>query len=95
MGALDYASDIAGNASKIALHPYYPLEVEITGYMANEWSVPLLLGVFFGGCAVLFSATYVVVKKLHPSMPKSELFTVMWFVLSTFVLTLIQAQHNC
>lgn len=78
--------DIPINGSKIShpRHPYYPLEVEITGYLANEYSVPLLLGIFFAGCAVLFSTTYVVVKRVHPNIPKTELWAVMWFVLSTF-----------
>lgn len=78
--------DIANNASKISHppHPYYPLEVEITGYLANEWSVPLLLAVFASGCAVIFSATYLIIKKVQPRMPVHEVFTVMWFVLSEY-----------
>lgn len=76
--------DIAKNATKISHppHPYYPLEVEITGYLANEWPVLTLLSIFFAGCTILFSATYVVVKKIHPRLSKGELFTIMWFVLS-------------
>lgn len=74
-------------------HPYYPLEVEITGYLANEWPVLTLLTMFFGGCAILFSATYVVVKRVHPGLRTPELFTIMWFVLSkAFIRTLIQRQ---
>lgn len=76
--------DIATNASKIAHppHPYYPLEVEITGYLANEWSVPALLGAFAGGCSVIFGLTYLIIKRVQPRMPAHEVFTVMWFVLS-------------
>ncbi|KAK4997849.1 hypothetical protein LTR66_002809 [Elasticomyces elasticus] len=74
----------AHNASAMAkaAHPYYPLGVEIVDYAANEWSVPVLLGVFFGGLAVLFYATYLVVKRVHPQMRGSEMVTIMWFVLS-------------
>lgn len=76
--------DVPTNASKIAHppHPYYPLEVEITGYLANEWSVPALLGAFASGCAVIFGLTYLIIKRVQPRMPIHEVFTVMWFVLS-------------
>ncbi|KAK4900755.1 hypothetical protein LTR28_001384, partial [Elasticomyces elasticus] len=69
----------AHNASAMAkaAHPYYPLGVEIVDYAANEWSVPVLLGVFFGGLAVLFYATYLVVKRVHPQMRGSEMVTIM------------------
>lgn len=75
-------NDISKNETQHPLHPYYPLEVEITGYLANEWGVPQLLGTFFGGLAVLFTATYFVVKRVRPSLNGYELLTIMWFVLS-------------
>jgi cholestenol Delta-isomerase len=74
-----------GNVTSLvskAIHPYYPLDAEIVGYAANEWSVPALLGVFFGVCAALFSATFFVAKKINPALRKDELITIMWFVLS-------------
>ncbi|KAL1302725.1 hypothetical protein AAFC00_003079 [Neodothiora populina] len=76
--------DIPANKSKIAHppHPYYPLEVEITGYLANEWSVPALLGAFSTGCAVIFGMTYIIIRRVQPRMPVHEVLTVMWFVLS-------------
>lgn len=76
--------DIPINGSKIPHppHPYYPLEVEITGYLANEWSVPALLGAFASGCAVIFGMTYLIIKRVQPRMPAHEVLTVMWFVLS-------------
>ncbi|KAF2143318.1 uncharacterized protein K452DRAFT_225394 [Aplosporella prunicola CBS 121167] len=69
------------NASALANHPYYPLEVEIVGYLANDWTVPHLLGAFATGCAVIFAATYLVTKRVRPALPTSELLTIMWFVL--------------
>ena len=78
-------SELVDNLTKTevpALHPYYPLGVDIAGYLANEYSVPYLLGVFALGCAAIFGVTYVVTKSLRPNIPKSELWTVMWFVLS-------------
>ncbi|KAK8194437.1 hypothetical protein M8818_007629 [Zalaria obscura] len=85
--------DIPPNGSKIAHppHPYYPVEVEIAGYLANEWSVPTLLTIFAAGCSVLFFGTYLIVKKVHPRLPKSELVTIMWFVLTIGYYALNQA----
>lgn len=78
--------DMLNNATHIKhpLHPYYPLEVEITGYLANEWGVPQLLGTFFGGLTVLFTATYLVAKRVRPSLNGYELLTIMWFVLCKY-----------
>lgn len=79
------AVHMASNFSKLtqeALHPYFPLDAEIVGYAANEWSVPALLGVFFGACTILFTGTYFVAKSINPRLHKSELVTIMWFVLS-------------
>lgn len=65
-------------------HPYYPVEVEIAGYVANEKGVLELLSIFAAGCTVLFFGTYLVSKKIHPKLPGSEVITVMWFVLSMY-----------
>jgi len=78
--------DFASNASKLAghaaLHPYSPADAHIAGYAANEWGVPALLGVFFGTCALLFTTTYFVARKIQPRLTRGELLTLMWFVLS-------------
>lgn len=66
------------------MHPYYPLDAEIVGYIANESSVLGLLGSFIAGCTGIFGLTYLAVKKVNPRIPTSELITVMWFVLCTF-----------
>ncbi|KAF1986741.1 Emopamil-binding protein [Aulographum hederae CBS 113979] len=74
-----------GNYSAISesLHPYYPLNVEIVGYLANEWTVPILLSLFATGCTAIFGATFISVKILRPGIPLSgDLLTIMWFVLS-------------
>src|ERR1700761_6579616 len=74
-------------ASKMAspLHPYYPTEIEIVGYLANTMSVPMLLASFAGGCAVIFSITYLIVKRVRPSTSNGELATILWFVLCGFI----------
>jgi len=63
-------------------HPYYPLELEIVGYLANDWHFLTLLAIFASGCFAVFSATYAIAKRMRPQIPTSELLTIMWFVLS-------------
>ncbi|KAK4631293.1 3-beta-hydroxysteroid-Delta(8),Delta(7)-isomerase [Fulvia fulva] len=73
------------NATQVAeqtFNPYYPVGSIIEGYAANEWTVLELLGVFFGACTLLFSTTYVLAKRIQPTLSKGELLTIMWFVLS-------------
>ncbi|KAH0410963.1 Emopamil-binding protein, partial [Aureobasidium melanogenum] len=62
-------------------HPYYPLDANIVGYVANESTVLSLLGSFVAGCVAIFGLTYLAVKKVNPRLPATELMTVMWFVL--------------
>jgi cholestenol Delta-isomerase len=69
------------NSSSTANHPYYPLEVEIASYLANEWSVPVLLGTFAGVCATVLLATLLTVNKVHPNLRGSEKAAIWWFVL--------------
>lgn len=82
---MDIPLDMAYNATKLLTSPplpYYPLDSTIPGYLANVTSVPILLGVFFGVCAVVFSTTHVISRKLQPDLSGIELLTIMWFVLS-------------
>lgn len=69
----------------VPLHPYYPLEVEIVGYLANEYSVPLLLIIFTAWISVILYVTRVIVKNVQPGIAPTELLTVMWFVLSEYI----------
>jgi cholestenol delta-isomerase len=62
-------------------HPYYPLEVEIASYLANEWSVPVLLGIFAVMWVVVIFGTRGFVNARHPNMPLSEKLAIWWFVL--------------
>ncbi|KAF2683561.1 EBDP4, emopamil-binding protein [Lentithecium fluviatile CBS 122367] len=63
------------------LHPYYPIEAQIVGYLANEWNTLELCSMFAAGCAAIFSVTYAVVKRVRPSTSASDLITILWFVL--------------
>lgn len=62
-------------------HPYYPLEVEIASYLANEWSMAYLLTVFFGLCAAILLITLTVVKRVHPNLHSADKAAIWWFIL--------------
>lgn len=63
------------------LHPYYPQEVAIPGYVDNVSSVSTLLATFATAETVLLTSTYVVVKRWKPSITLPDLLAVLWFVL--------------
>lgn len=69
-------------AEEASTHPYYPVGSYIANYAANEQSVPALLGVFFGTCSLLFTATFFLAKRLQPTLTTPELLTTLWFTLS-------------
>ena len=62
-------------------HPFYPIEAEIVGYLANEWSVLTLLGLFAAGWVVILGATWSGVNRHNPTLPSSEKAAILWFVL--------------
>lgn len=66
-------------------HPYFPSESPIAGYLANEYNTLELVSLFAAGCAVIFSCTYVTVKKVRPSLPLSDLVVILWFTLCGFI----------
>jgi cholestenol Delta-isomerase len=72
------------NTSMITDHPYYPLEVEIASYLANEWSMQILLAIFAATCAAIFTGTLLVVNKVHPNLPSTEKAAIWWFILCMY-----------
>ena len=74
--------DVVRNVTKVAVHPFYPIEANIVGYLANEWSVPTLLGIFAGGWVVILGATLAMVRRHNPALPGREKAAILWFVLS-------------
>lgn len=71
------------NASKIVHppNPFYPLNTEVVGYLANEWPVPTLLGIFAAGWVVILGATNLMVKRHNPTLAGTEKAAILWFVL--------------
>ncbi|TGO44656.1 hypothetical protein BOTNAR_0773g00030 [Botryotinia narcissicola] len=82
MASIMENASIESAAAVVVNHPYYPLEMEIASYLANEWTVPTLLSIFFGACAVLFLCTRTFVARSYPHLPSTEKAAIWWLVLS-------------
>ncbi|KAK4943398.1 hypothetical protein LTR10_017072 [Elasticomyces elasticus] len=67
-----------------AVHPFYPVGVEIANFIANDKTVGQLLGVFAAGCVVILSATWFLASKAAPQLNKKDKLVVLWFCLSYF-----------
>ncbi|KAL2006494.1 hypothetical protein VTN00DRAFT_9162 [Thermoascus crustaceus] len=63
-------------------HPYYPIDAEIVGYLANEYSVLTLLVCFSAGCAGVLGTALAIASRFRPSMSTADKLAVLWFVLS-------------
>lgn len=75
--ALDHDSHLAHPP-----HPFYPAEIELLGYLANEWSVPTLLAAFAALNAAVLGSTYMIAKLRNPRLSNSDMLCVIWFVFS-------------
>lgn len=67
-------------------HPYLPLGVEIASYLANEWSVPTLLGIFAALWVVVIVGTKTIVNRVNPNLPACEKASIWWLVLCIYPL---------
>lgn len=65
-------------------HPFYPLEADIVGYLANESSVPVLLTSFALGCALVLGGTLVLLRLNKPLLGATEKAIILWFMLSKY-----------
>jgi len=65
-----------------ALHPFYPLEIEIVNFVANDKSVPYLLSLFLGGWAVILVLTWLSAAKFAPHLRALDKMVILWFILT-------------
>jgi cholestenol delta-isomerase len=66
----------------VALHPFYPLGVEIANYVANDQDALELLTKFLSGWLVILAATWWATGKYAPQLSKLDKTIMLWFVLS-------------
>jgi cholestenol delta-isomerase len=79
------ASNAPAAPETLISHPYYPLGVQVKDYAANEFTVPVLLAYFGTGCAAIFALSHVLVARVRPGLPISEVLTIFWFILSSCI----------
>jgi hypothetical protein len=65
-----------------AIHPFYPLGVEIVNFAANDKTLLEILGGFAAGSAVILGATWMGASRLAPNLRQSDKWTILWFCLS-------------
>ncbi|PLN83420.1 Emopamil-binding protein [Aspergillus taichungensis] len=63
-------------------HPYYPLDAQIKGYVANEASIFKLLGAASIVAVSLLGTTFTLVTIARPSLNNADRLAILWFVLS-------------
>ncbi|KAE8419435.1 hypothetical protein BDV36DRAFT_137607 [Aspergillus pseudocaelatus] len=71
----------------MATHPYYPPTAEILNYIPNDKGTLELVLIFALTCTILLTITYKLVLTKRPQIFKSDLLTILWFVLCTYTLT--------
>jgi len=67
------------------LHPFYPVEIDIANYIANDKQVLELVLTFAGGSAVILGATWLAVSRISPHLKATDKVTILWFFLSRIV----------
>ena len=63
------------------IHPYYPPEIDIINFAANEMTVPQLLATFATGCAIILSLTWFLTSSLAPRLKGGDKAIALWFCL--------------
>ncbi|EJP65814.1 3-beta-hydroxysteroid-Delta(8), Delta(7)-isomerase [Beauveria bassiana ARSEF 2860] len=62
-------------------YSYYPPNVVIDGYVANTLSTTQILAIFTSTLASVLVPCFLLIRRVRPSIPTSELATALWFVL--------------
>ena len=63
-------------------HPFYPAEVELIGYLANDKSTLSLLGIFLAGLIIICTTSWIVVSKYYPRVRTVDKWALLWFMCS-------------
>ena len=80
MAILDAAK--SGSALAHPPHPFYPVEVELIGYLANDKSTLSLLLIFLAGLIVICVASWVVLSKYYPQVRTIDKWALLWCMCS-------------
>jgi hypothetical protein len=64
-------------------HPFYPVGIELVGYLANTKDTVTLLGIALAGLVVICSATWAVVSRISPRLRTVDKLAILWFMSSS------------
>lgn len=70
-------------------HPYYPLTVVVPNYAPNTLQLPMVLGAFGGGVALLMVAAVAVGKKVNKRLTWKDAGALAWFTLCELLVFLL------
>lgn len=62
-----------------SLHPYYPVDAHINGYVANENPVPRVLATASTGCTITLGTVLAAVSYTRPALSKADRLAILWF----------------
>jgi len=65
-----------------AIHPFFPVGVEIVNFIANDLTVIQLLAAFGTGCALILTTTWLLTTRLAPRLKTMDKMAVLWFCLT-------------
>jgi cholestenol Delta-isomerase len=63
-------------------HPFYPVGIELAGYLANDKDTGTLLGIALAGVVVICSATWTVLSKISQRVRTVDRLAILWFMSS-------------
>ncbi|KAF1816690.1 Emopamil-binding protein [Eremomyces bilateralis CBS 781.70] len=76
------------------VHPYFPVESVLLGYVANDWTVKDIFGVFFGAILAVAVTTRVVSHYINPKLSVRDQWLVVWFILSGTIHIVIEGYFS-
>ncbi|CZT09090.1 related to emopamil-binding protein [Rhynchosporium agropyri] len=79
------ASAMNASSPLTGFHPFYPLEVEIAAYLANESSTGWILSLFVAGILTIIGTTRFLVQKFRPNLHGKDKAAIWWYVISGLI----------
>jgi len=66
----------------VPVHPFYPQNLLLSNFIANDWDFVSLLAAFAAGTTLILGVTLAIVRKIRPGLKGSDQALVLWFVLT-------------
>lgn len=77
----------------VTMHPYYPRDLKIIGYVDNDLSVLDILGWFFGGLLVVMSVFVALLLKNRPESIGRKM-AICWLLLSGLIHLILEGHFS-